>query len=137
MKIDAKFFGAILFLVAQTSGAIWWASSLSSEVSRLAGIQGVSIPALEAEANKCGIAIHNNEAAIKELQEHDEAISGLDVLGFRIDSLSEEISKLREEDVAQREVMSSIMSQHESIFEMMQSNNMIQQKGGGYGGYGG
>ncbi len=50
MNIDAKFFGAILFLIAQTGGAIWWASGLSSEVDRLAGIQGDAIPALEAEA---------------------------------------------------------------------------------------
>ena len=130
MKIDAKFFGAILFLIAQTSGAIWWASSLSAEVERLAGIQGVAIPALEQEAKNCGIAIHNNEAAIMELQEHDKAISWLDVLGFRIDSLTDEISKLRDEDVAQRKVMNEIMSQHESIFDMMQGNSMIQQKGG-------
>ena len=70
MKIDAKFFGAILFLVAQTSGAIWWASSLSSEVERLAGIQGTSIPALE------------------------EAIEGLDVMGFRVEQLSKELEKI-------------------------------------------
>ena len=69
MKIDAKFFGAILFLVAQTSGAIWWASSLSSEVERLAGIQGTSIPALE------------------------EAIEGLDVMRFRVEQLSQELEK--------------------------------------------
>ena len=72
MKIDAKFFGAILFLVAQTSGAIWWASSLSSEVERLAGIQGTSIPALE------------------------EAIEGLDVMGFRVEQLSKELEKIND-----------------------------------------
>ena len=54
MNIDAKFFGAILFLIAQTSGAIWWASGLSAEVERLAGIQDKAIPALEEEAVKCG-----------------------------------------------------------------------------------
>ena len=59
MNIDAKFFGAIIFLVAQTSGAIWWASSLSAEVDRLAGIQGTAIPALEADAAACQIEIHN------------------------------------------------------------------------------
>ena len=72
MKIDAKFFGAILFLVAQTSGAIWWASSLSSEVERLAGIQGSSIPAIE------------------------KAIEGLDVMGFRMDQLSKELEKIND-----------------------------------------
>ena len=76
MKIDAKFFGAILFLVAQTSGAIWWASSLSSEVERLAGIQGTSIPALE------------------------EAIEGLDVLGFRVEQLSKELEKINDRNDA-------------------------------------
>jgi len=121
MNIDAKFFGAILFLVAQTSGAIWWASSLSAEVERLSGIQGNAIPALEAEAQKCGIAIHNNEAAIKELQEHDQAISGLDVLEFKIDELRKEISSLRKVD-------QDIMTQHEKIFDWMASSNQ-QQKG--------
>ena len=121
MNIDAKFIGAILFLVAQTSGAIWWASSLSSEVERLSGIQGAAIPALEEEAQKCGIAIHNNQAAIKEIQEHDQAISGLDVLEFKIDELRKEISSLRKVD-------QDIMTQHEKIFDWMASSNQ-QQKG--------
>ena len=125
MNIDAKFFGAILFLVAQTSGAIWWASSLSSEVERLAGIQEQAIPALQAEAQKCGIAIHNNEAAIKELQEHDQALSGLDVLEFKIDELRKEISSLRDVDKA-------IMIQHEKIFDWMASQSPMQQKGNPY-----
>ena len=125
MNIDAKFFGAILFLIAQTGGAIWWASSLSSEVERLSGIQGKAIPALEAEAQKCGIAIHNNQAAIKEIQEHDQAISGLDVLEFKIDELRKEISSLREVD---RE----IMTQHEKIFQWMANAKPSQQKGNPY-----
>ena len=76
MKIDAKFFGAILFLVAQTSGAIWWASSLSSEVERLGGIQGTSIPALE------------------------EAIEGLDVMRFRVEQLSKELEEINDRNDA-------------------------------------
>ena len=126
MNIDAKFFGAILFLVAQTSGAIWWASSLSAEVERLAGIQEQAIPALQAEAVKCGLAIHANDEAIKEIQEHDQAISGLDVLNFKVDELRKEIASLREVD---RE----IMTQHEKIFEWMANSD----RGGSnpYGGY--
>ena len=123
MNVDAKFFGAILFLIAQTGGAIWWASGMSSEVDRLAGIQGKAIPALEAESKQCGIAIHNNEAAIRELQEHDKAISGLDVLGFKVDELRKEIEKLRNVD-------SEIMAQHEEIFKWMANSSPIQQKGG-------
>jgi len=115
----------LLFLIVQSAAGIWWASNLSSEVERLAGIQGLAIPALEAEAQKCGIAIHNNEAAIKELQEHDKAISGLDVLEFKIDELRKEISSLREVD---RE----IMTQHEKIFDWMAQSSPMQQKGNPY-----
>ena len=123
MNIPTYLLGAIIFVVAQTSAGIWWASGLSSEVDRLAGIQGQAIPALEDEAQKCGIAIHNNEAAIKELQEHDQAISGLDVLEFKIDELRKEISSLRDVDKA-------IMIQHEKIFDWMASQSPMQQKGG-------
>ena len=69
MNIDAKFFSAILFLVAQTCAAIWWASGLSSEVDRLAGIQNQAIPALEAEAVKCGTAIHQQGQQIDRIKE--------------------------------------------------------------------
>lgn len=122
MNIDARVLTVVLFLVAQSATGIWWASNLSSEVERLAGIQGQAIPALEDEAQKCGIAIHNNEAAIKELQEHDQAISGLDVLEFKIDELRKEISSLRDVDKA-------IMIQHEKIFDWMASQSPMQQKG--------
>ena len=125
MQIDAKFFGAILFFIAQTCGAIWWASGLSSEVDRLASIQCQAIPALEAEAQKCGLAIHANDEAIKELQEHDQAISGLDVLEFKIDELRKEIASLREVDP-------EIMTQHEKIFDWRAQSSPMQQKGNPY-----
>ena len=125
MNIDSRVLTVALFLVAQSAAGIWWASNLSSEVERLAGIQGQAIPALEAEAQKCGIAIHNNEAAIKELQEHDQAISGLDVLEFKIDELRKEIASLREVD---RE----IMTQHEKIFDWMAQSSPMQQNGNPY-----
>ena len=72
MNIDAKFFGIIIFLVSQTAAGIWWAASLSSEVERLAGIQGTSIPSIE------------------------KAIEGLDVMGFRMDQLSKELEKIND-----------------------------------------
>ena len=125
MNIDSRVLTVLLFLIVQSAAGIWWASNLSSEVERLAGIQGLAIPALESEARKCGIAIHNNEAAINELQEHDKAISGLDVLEFKIDELRKEISSLREVD---RE----IMTQHEKIFDWMAQSSPMQQKGNPY-----
>ena len=129
MNIDSRVITVVIFLIAQTSAAIWWASNLSSEVERVAGVQGQSIPALEAEAQKCGIAIHNNQQAIKEIQEHDQAISGLDVLSFKVEELRKEIASLREVD---RE----IMTQHEKIFDWMAQSNPMQQstKGNPYGG---
>ena len=112
----------VAFLV-QAAGFVWWMSGLNSEVKRLADIQGVSIPALEAEAKVDGITILNNEAAIKELQEHDKAISGLDVLGFKVEQLRVEISTLRE-------VNREIMTQHEKIFDWMAMNSGGNSCGG-------
>ena len=116
----------VAFLV-QAAGFVWWMSGLNSEVQRLAEVQyhamKIAIPALEAEAQKCGIAIHNNVQAIKEIQEHDQAISGLDVLGFKVDQLREEIRTLREVD---RE----IMIQHEKIFDWMAQNSSRNSGGG-------
>ena len=110
------------FLI-QAGGFIWWMSGLNSEVQRLADIQGVSIPALEAEAKLSGITIQNNEAAIKELQEHDKAISGLDVLNFKVEQLRVEIATLRE-------VNREIMTQHEKIFDWMAMNSGGNSGGG-------
>ena len=76
MNIDAKFFGIIVFLVSQTAAGIWWAASLSSEVERLAGIQGTSIPSIE------------------------KAIEGLDVMGFRVDQLSKELERINDRNDA-------------------------------------
>jgi hypothetical protein len=110
------------FLV-QAGGFVWWMSGLNSEVQRLADIQGISIPALEAEAKLSGITIQNNEAAIKELQEHDQAISGLDVLTFKVEQLRVEIATLRE-------VNREIMTQHEKIFDWMAMNSGGNSGGG-------
>ena len=112
----------VAFLI-QAGGFIWWMSGLNSEVQRLSGIQGSAIPALEAEAKLDGITILNNEAAIKELQEHDKAISGLDVLGFKVEQLRVEIATLRE-------VNREIMTQHEKIFDWMAMNSGGNSGGG-------
>ena len=125
MNIDAKFFSAILFLVAQTCAAIWWASGLSSEVDRLAGIQNQAIPALEAEAVKCGTAIHQQGQQIERIKELTAETSGLDVLSFKVEELRKEISGLREVD-------KDIMTQHEKIFEWMANSSPMQQKGNPY-----
>lgn len=129
MNIPTYLLGAIIFVIAQTSAGIWWASGLSSEVDRLAGIQGTAIPALEAEAVQCGKAIHDQGQQIERIKELTAETSGLDVLAFKVDELrrvtDKEIQALRKTD-------SEIMTQHEKIFEWMANSSPMQQKGNPY-----
>mgnify|MGYP003643659077 FL=1 len=125
MNIPTYLLGAIIFLIGQTTGAIWWASSLSAEVERLSGIQGDAIPALEAEAVKCGTAIHDQGQQIERIKELTAETSGLDVLAFKVEELRKEISGLREVD-------KDIMTQHERIFQWMANANPSQTKGNPY-----
>ena len=94
MKIDPKFFGFMLFIIAQTGSAIWWASSISSEVERLAGIQGRAIPALEAEAKQCGIEIHNLKKLTGDQKEVQNAVKDLDVMVYRLESIESMLDKI-------------------------------------------
>ena len=94
MNIDAKFFSAIMFLLVQTIGAIWWASSLTSEVERLAGIQGRAIPALEAEAKQCGIEIHNLKKLTGDQEKIAESVKNLDVMLYRLQSIEQMLDKI-------------------------------------------
>ena len=131
MKIDAKFFGAIIFLVAQTSGAIWWASSLSAEVDRLAGIQGSAIPALQDDASACQIEIHNLKKVVDDQDAIQDAIKGLDVLRFQVSQISKELEQIRETN-------RDIATQHGQLFDALRSAGPPQgpaQQKGGYGGY--
>ena len=84
MNIDAKFFGAIIFLVAQAVAAVIWGASLSAEVSRLAVLQDKA-----------------NETA------------SIDLIAFRLDDLTKEIEDMQEMDreiILQHEKLFSILS---------------------------
>ena len=94
MKIDSKFFGVMLFIIAQTRGAIWWASGLSAEVERLAGIQGRAIPALEAEAKQCGIEIHNLKKLTGDQEEVAKSVKNLDVMLYRLETIENMLDKI-------------------------------------------
>lgn len=122
MNIPTYLLGAIIFVVAQTSAGIWWASGLSSEVERLAGIQGAAIPALQAEAVQCGREIHNLKKLIADQAKIEEAIDGLDVLRFQVSQLVEELDRIREKNA-------DIENQHGRLFELLQSQSPMQQKG--------
>lgn len=83
MNIDTKFFGAIIFLLAQAIAAVIWGASLSAEVSRLSVLQDKA-----------------NETA------------SIDVIAFRLDDLTKEIEDMKELDreiIKQHEKLFSIL----------------------------
>ena len=123
MNIPTYLLGAIIFVVAQTSAGIWWASGLSSEVERLAGIQGTAIPALQTDAQACQVEIHNLKKLIADQAKIEEAIDGLDVLRFQVSQLVAELDRIREKNA-------DIEKQHGRLFELLQSQSPMQQKGG-------
>jgi hypothetical protein len=94
LKVDPKFFGFLLFLLVQTGSAIWWASDISSEVERLAGIQGRAIPALEAEAKQCGIEIHNLKKLTGDQEKIAESVKNLDVMLYRLETIENMLDKI-------------------------------------------
>ena len=102
MNIKPTFFGFIIFIMGQLGAGIWWASSLSSEVERLAGVQGTSLPALE------------------------EAIKDLDVMRFQSESISKELERIRSAntDIANQH------SRLFDILRNQGSAGPVQQKGG-------
>ena len=129
MNIDSRVLTVLLFLIVQSATGIWWASNLSSEVERIAGVQGgqhtKQIEALETDAQMCQIEIHNLQKLVADQSEIEDAVKGLDVLAFKVEELRKEISGLREVD-------KDIMTQHEKIFEWMANSSPMQQKGNPY-----
>ena len=129
MNIDSRVLTVLLFLIVQSATGIWWASNLSSEVERVAGVQGgqhtKQIEALETDAQMCQIEIHNLQKLIADQSEIEAAVKGLDVLAFKVEELRKEISGLREVD-------KDIMTQHEKIFDWMAQSSPMQQKGNPY-----
>ena len=98
MNVDSRVITLALFLIAQSVGAIWWASGLSSEVERLSGL------------------VDKSDQFQTEIQ---RAVSGLDVLNFKVEELWKAIERLEEVDNDLREVDGEIMVQHEAIFQWL------------------
>ena len=114
MNIDSRIITLALVLIAQSVGAIWWASGLSSEVERLSAL------------------VDKSDQFQTEIQ---RAVSGLDVLNFKVEELWKAIDKLEQADATLRDVDNEIMVQHESIFEWMAKSSPEQTaKGNPYGG---
>ena len=77
MNVDSRIITLALFLIAQSVGAIWWASGLSSEVERLSGL------------------VDKSDQFQTEIQ---RAVSGLDVLNFKVEELWKAIERLEQVD---------------------------------------
>ena len=105
MNVDSRIITLALFLIAQSVGAIWWASGLSSEVNRLSGL------------------VDKSDQFQTEIQ---RAVSGLDVLNFKVEELWKAIERLEEADIVLREVDSEIMVQHETIFAWLAEDSAEQ-----------
>ena len=105
MNVDSRVITLALFLIAQSVGAIWWASGLSSEVNRLSGL------------------VDKSDQFQTEIQ---RAVSGLDVLNFKVEELWKAIERLEEADIVLREIDSEIMVQHETIFAWLSEGEAEQ-----------
>ena len=126
MNIPTYLLGAIIFVVAQTSAGIWWARGLSSEVDRLAGSHGTAIPALQTDAQACQVEIHNLKKLIADQAKIEEAIEGLDLLRYRVETeITQELNRIRDKNA-------DIENQHGRLFELLQSQRPMQQQKGGY-----
>lgn len=115
--------GVLVGVALQAIAFVWYLSGLNSEVERLAGIQGTAIPALQTDAQACQVEIHNLKKLIADQAKIEEAIEGLDVLRFQVSQMSDELDRTREKNA-------EIENQHGRLFELLQSQRPMQQKGG-------
>ena len=111
MNVDSRVITLALFLIAQSVGAIWWDSGLSSEVERLSGL------------------VDKSDQFQTEIQ---RAVSGLDVLNFKVEELWKASERLEQVDNDLRNVDNEIMVQHETIFEWLASDAEQTAKGNPY-----
>ena len=95
MNIDSRIITLALFLIAQSTGAIWWASSISSEMDRVGRLVDAKIPALEEEAKICGTEIHNLKKLMEDMGDVKSTVKGMDVVLYRIEEMDRNIKHLQ------------------------------------------
>jgi len=117
MNIDSRVITLALFLVAQSTGAIWWASGISSEIDRVGRLVDMKIPALEEEAILCGTEIHNLKKLMEDMGDVKSTVKGMDVVLYRLEAMDDSIKNLES-------LMDKILGEHR--------HSIMQQKGGSY-----
>ena len=122
MNIPTYLLGAIIFVVAQTSAGIWWASKTSSSIEHLAQI----VPGISTQVADNSKEIQRISNMLGEQQSIKETIKGLDVLRWKVESLMKDLDRIKERNVA-------IEQQHADLFKALQQQGPQQQaqiKGG-------
>ena len=95
MNVDSRIITLALFLIVQSTAAIWWASSISSEMDRVGRLVDAKIPALEEEAKVCGTEIHNLKKLMEDMGDVKSTVRGMDVVLYRIEEMDENIKNLQ------------------------------------------
>ena len=114
--VPTQWLPVILFVLAQTGTAVWWASKTSSTIDHLARIvPGISVQM--ADTSKENQRISN---MLGEQQSIKETIKGLDVLRWKVDSLIKDLDRIKERNVA-------IEEQHADLFKALQQQGPQQQ----------
>ena len=120
--VPAQWLPVILFVLAQTGTAVWWASKTSSTIDHLARI----VPGISTQVADNSKEIQRISNMLGEQQSIKETIKGLDVLRWKVESLMKDLDRIKERNVA-------IEQQHADLFKALQQQGPQQQaqiKGG-------
>ena len=114
--VPAQWLPVILFVLAQTGTAVWWASKTSSTIDHLARI----VPGISVQMADNSKEIQRISNMLGEQQSIKETIKGLDVLRWKVDSLIKDLDRIKERNLA-------IEEQHADLFKALQQQGPQQQ----------
>ena len=120
--VPTQWLPVILFVLAQTGTAVWWASKTSSTIEHLARI----VPGISTQVTDNSKEIQRISNMLGEQQLIKETIKGLDVLRYKVDDLVKQMDRINERNLA-------IEEQHADLFKALQQQGPQQQaqiKGG-------
>ena len=120
--VPTQWLPVILFVLAQTGTAVWWASKTSSTIDHLARI----VPGISVQMAANSKEIQRISNMLGEQQSIKETIKGLDVLRYKVDDLVKQMDRINERNLA-------IEEQHADLFKALQQQGPQQQaqiKGG-------
>ena len=114
--VPTQWLPVILFVLAQTGTAVWWASKTSSTIDHLARI----VPGISVQMADNSKEIQRISNMLGEQQSIKETIKGLDVLRYKVDDLVKQMDRINERNLA-------IEEQHADLFKALQQQGPQQQ----------